>query len=241
MNWGALAAQGGSMKISIAFVVNLCVCLSLYALPLYAATLTFWPIEDTWVNETNPDANYATNTYLSLKDRAGLAEAYLRFSNLDIASLEKKQVLDATLYMYQYQGTFSPDDTVQLHAVNTPWDGSTLTWNTRPASDAMPISSCDLNPANNLWRFWPGLEKLICAWAGGNNYGLVLENGSDGKKDELSSRFYSSQYGQLELRPHLEITTAPEATSIPEPTGGILFLTAAGFLVMLHRQRKVDG
>ena len=43
----------------------------------------FWAEEDAWVNQANPAANYGNNTYLSVKDRSGSAETYLRFSDSD--------------------------------------------------------------------------------------------------------------------------------------------------------------
>jgi hypothetical protein len=209
------------------------VVLALVCGSVSAAEYTFYPVEDAWVNEANPGTNYGSNTYLSVKDRSGLAEAFLRFSSADLAALSGQSIAGASLWMYQYQGTFSPADTLNLHAVNAPWSEAALVWDNKPAYDPYPVSGIDIAAGNNLWRQWSGLEGLVFQWAsGGQQFGLAVENNRDGVEEELFARFYSAEYADPALRPHLRVTTTPE------PVSSLLFLLGAGTFASVTRKRR---
>ncbi len=197
-------------------------------------TYNFWASEDGWANEVNPAANYGNNTYLSVKDRSGLAEAYLKFSAEDIGSLKGKQIGSASLFLYQYQGTNSPGDELNLHSFNSDWSESSLVWNNRPEYDPEPVGALNIDGETNItgWREWSGLENAISGWPESSNFGLVLENNRDGQNDELFARFYSSEYSDPGLRPYLKVTATPE------PLSAVLFLLGAGGLVSLRRQER---
>jgi len=206
-----------------------------FSVVIFADEFTFWPSEDSWVNEANPDVNYGNNTYLSVKDRSASAETYMKWSKNDLDSLSDLQITSASLFLNQYQGTYSPGDSIDVHKVTSDWNEGNITWNSKPSFDLMAISSLNIENENNVWREWPGLENIVSSWIGGNNYGLVLENNKDGVPEELFARFYSSEYSSPELRPHMKITT-----TTPEPLGMILFGIggSALYLVRLKRGKK---
>jgi len=182
--------------------------------------------QDAWVNEANAGANYGNNTYLSLNDRTGLAEVYLKFSDADLAALQGQEICAASLFLYQYQYNYSPGDAVNAHTLLAPWDEASITWNSKPAYDVLGNSgSLYLDSGNNLWRQWSGLEDMVSVWANGPNYGLALENNLDGKTGELFARFYSSEYANAEYRPYLSVTTVT-----PEPVSAVLFVVGAGVI-----------
>jgi len=192
------------------------------------------PDQDAWVNEANPSANYGSNTYMSLKDRSGLAEAYIRFSQDELGALIGKPIIAASLYLYQYLGTNSPGDSIALHRVSAAWDESTVSWDTRPMYDIEQISSVAISGETNTlgWREWGGLEAVVAGWEKGNNYGLALENNKDMVNGELYARFYSSEYSNAAFRPYLKVTAAPE------PIGLALFTLGGGILAARCKARK---
>jgi hypothetical protein len=193
---------------------------------------TFIVEQDAWVNESNPDENYGSNTYLSVKDRSGLAEAYLRFSDADLGLLKGLQLTSATLFLNQYQYNYSPGDQIQLHRVVSDWSEGALSWNAKPLYEAESISSINLTEGNNVWREWVGLESCVNSWVNGQNYGLALENNKDGQSNELFARFYSSESLTQDARPYLRVTAAPE------PVSSLLFLVGGASLAGIRRFRK---
>ena len=216
------------MKIVVVVVVMLLAGI----IPAQAEDYKFAVNQDAWVNEANAGANYGNNSYLSLNDRTGLTEIYLKFSDADLAMLSGKTIGSATLSLYQYQNTYSPGDAVNAHCVSGDWDEGTITWNSKPAYAVGNCGSLYLDSGNSMWRQWSGLEDMVSVWANGPNYGLVLENNLDGKTGELFARFYSSEYANAEFRPYLNVTT----TVNPEPVSAVLFVIGIG--VMAVRMRR---
>jgi hypothetical protein len=199
-------------------------------------TFTFWPQQDAWVNEANPAANYGNATYMSVKDRSGLAEGYVRFNQADLDTLIGKPITSASLFLYQYQGTNSPGDTINAHSITSDWSESTATWDNRPGYNAVPVSSLAVAGDSNTigWREWTGLGSTVSSWAGNPHFGLVLENNKDLVNEEQYARFYSSEYSNAAFRPYLKVTAAPEPVSM------VLFSLGAGVLG-LKRWRQVKA
>ncbi|MCX7927461.1 MAG: DNRLRE domain-containing protein [Candidatus Omnitrophica bacterium] len=192
---------------------------------------TFYPEQDAWVNEANPTANYGNATYFTIRDRSGLAEAYLKFSDTDLNQLRSMQILSASLFLYQYQATYSPGDNLALHKVLSNWQEATISWQNRPVYEQTVQSYLNLSEGNQLWRRFDGLENCVSSWINGPNYGLVLENHLDQKKEEFFGRFYSSETSDALLRPYLTVTAVT-----PEPVSSTLFVLGAGLLVYWKRK-----
>ncbi|HNQ50159.1 MAG TPA: DNRLRE domain-containing protein [Candidatus Omnitrophota bacterium] len=187
--------------------------------------------QDAWVNEANPTANYGSNTYMSVKDRSGLAEAYIRFSQDELGALAGMPITSASLWLYQYQGTNSPGDSIAVHRIGADWNEATVSWDTRPVYDAMPVSNVALSGETNTagWREWAGLESMVDSWGQGGNFGLALENNKDLAVNELYSRFYSSEYADASFRPYLKVTAAPEPVSL------VLFTIGGGIFAIRRK------
>lgn len=228
------------MKHVLAALLAICCAMSAQGIA-QASIFVFTPEADALVSSSSADTNYGANTYLNIRDRSGLSEAYLRFSDLDLAQLSGLSIESATLGMYQYQFTYSPGDDIALHKVTGAWDEASLTWNNKPGYEALAQSSLNLASGNLMWREWGGLEGLVGDWLTGSNYGLVLENWEDGVKEELTTRFYSSQTPTVANRPYLKVsawasdsTPDPVPVATPEPPSSLLLasgliLGGAGF------------
>lgn len=201
-----------------------------------ADAIRIYPIADTWVNESNPDAAYGLGNYLSLKDRSGAARVFLKFSAADLASLSGKTVESLSLRLYQYQATYSPGDDVRVRAVESAWDEDALTWHTMPQVSSTVSSALSLTNGNACWREFTGLESLFAAWVAGNNYGVCLESDLDMMDEELFARFYSSS-AVSEFRPYLLASTA---TAAPEPVASVMF-GLGGLLLALVKKRVREG
>jgi len=199
----------------------------------FAKTFTFWPEHDAWVNEANPDVNYGSNTYFSVKDRSDIAETYLKFSDSDLNQLRGLNINSASLNLFQYQATYSFGDTINAHKVNSVWDEGSLTWNSKPGFETQSSAFLGFSDGNNVWREWYGLENCVASWLTGPNYGLVLENHCDGIDNELFARFYSSEFPLLENRPFLRVTTTPE------PLSATLFLLGGASMLLRNYFPKI--
>jgi hypothetical protein len=201
---------------------------------LAEGTVTLWASEDAWVNEQNPEASYGANTYVSLKDRSGAAEAWIKFGAQDAQKLRKEQIGDASLWLYQYMGTYSPGDDLSLHLGESGWSENTMNWATKPGYSVDGISSISVQEGEGVWREWKGLGGLLKTWSGGDLC-VVLENHLDGKNEEFFGRFYSSEYAVPEFRPQIKVTTTPE------PVSALLFLAGAGTLVAVKRRNTKES
>ena len=189
--------------------------------------------QDAWVNEANPSANYGSNTYMSVKDRSGSAEGYLRFDQAELDALLGKPVTSASLFLYQYQGTNSPGDAISLHSVTSDWNEATVSWDSKPGYAVTPLSSLAISGESDTtgWREWTGLESSFASWAGANQFGLALENNQDLQDEELYARFYTSEYSNAAFRPYLKVTAAPEPVSM-------LLFTLGGGVLGLKRWKE---
>jgi hypothetical protein len=188
--------------------------------PAYAIQeYRFDALADAWVNESNPGARYGSYTYLSAKDRQGAAGIYLRFFPLPARFIEEHYIYGASIFLYQYQGTYSPGDTVFLHPVLQAWDEDSLSWEGMPSYRPDVVSSLGLFSGNNLWREWEISSDDASVWLAEGRYGLVAENTSDGDEEELFARFYSSEHASALLRPFLSVRADKKAHPAPEPAG----------------------
>ena len=222
------------MKTKLAFLLlGLLSCFAVLPFAAFAqTTYIFWAGEDAWVNEANPTANYGNATYLSVKDRGGLAESYLKFKDSDLNQLKGLDIAQASILLYQYQDTYSPGDDLNVHRLTGDWSEATVNWNQRPAYEQQSLGSLYLASGDLQWREWTGLESCVASWVNGANYGLALENGLDAKNEELFARFYSSEFSDPALRPQLKVTTTPEPVSMA------LFILGGGALSFIPALRK---
>jgi hypothetical protein len=219
-----------TMFVLLATIVSVVLGVSGFA---RAETMKLYAVEDGWANLANPSGVYGNNTYLSVNDRTSIAECFLKFPSENILSLDGRLIENASLWLYQYQATYSPGDTLYVHAITQDWDENALSWNTKPSISADAVSSLDLTIGNECWREFSGLEAVLASWRNGQNYGLCLENNLDNNTNELFARFYSSEAAP-EYRPYLSITANSAA---PEPLAASLFIAGGIILSLMKRGR----
>ena len=83
-----------------AIVVLLAVCCVMCAHSAASANIfIFTPEADALVSSSSADTNYGANTYLNIRDRSGMSETYLQFSDQDLAQLTDLSIESATLGM----------------------------------------------------------------------------------------------------------------------------------------------
>lgn len=214
-------------------VMGLAVVIAWAAGDARAESFRFEVSEDSWVNQANPDVVYGNNTYLSVKDRSGAAECYLKFSDSDLDRLTGYRINSASLWLYQYQATYSPGDSIYLRPVKGAWDEGSVSWNSRPLATTENAAAMMLHEGNERWREFSGLSSVVSQWRDVANYGLMLENNHDGIDGELFARFYSSEY-LPDWRPYLSVDAVKTA---PEPVSALLFSLGGAALCALKRKR----
>lgn len=200
-----------------------------------AAEFIVRPVEDAWINQVQPDSRYGEGTYLSLKDRGGQGDILLSF-DLSNCRIPGEILSSASLFLYQYQATYSPGDFVCVRPIAGDWNEADVTWNAKPAYADKYCSALDLSGEINCWREWKGLESMISSWGDGKNYGLALENSADGVSEELFARFYSSE-GPGDYAPFLKVTTY-RPTAAPEPASAVLFIAGSSAFALRRRLKK---
>lgn len=147
-------------------------------------SMTFSPIEDSYVQNTTPDTNYGTQKYLKLSNSTdvniGEAITYLKF-NLSrlVEELEKdktenktEKIHSATLnvsvhvfnYTWRHRG-------LEAYVGENAWQEDTITWNNKPPYSSMNVSHL---PSDVMWE----AECFTDSWYNLGKYvKLVLEKG----------------------------------------------------------------
>lgn len=122
--------------------------------------------------------------------------------------------------------------TVDLAAVTSTWDESTVTWNSRPSAGGM-LTSASVVDATSLVEF--DVTSLVQNWLDGTwtNFGMQLSQALEvvnGSGQRVGATFVGASGNALD-RPILEITT------VPEPTG-LFLLATAGLMALRFRKRR---
>ncbi len=182
-----------------------------------AASDTFYPSADAYVDENLPTQNYGTSPWLELRrDQTGLrTEVLVRF--LTPRSIPAgATIISAELYVNNARGT-GPDETIGAYNVTADWVEATVTWSNRPGHGRAPYDSVVVGTAAG-WSHWD-VTSAVQGWVNGTlaNNGLKLLCSST----DIYSRYFYSREGQLS--PYLLVnwtapTPTPTNTSTRTPT-----------------------
>ncbi len=111
------------------------------------------PDADTFVHDDNPNTNFGTDTRLIVKDsNPGYDRvSYLRFAiPTEVTELAGAKL---KLYVETIGGEGSGARTIEIRQLaNDVWDESTMTWNTREASNGILIASIDAGTAGSIYE-----------------------------------------------------------------------------------------
>ena len=104
--------------------------------PVEDASVEIAAEADTYGWAANPTTNYGTDTGLLVRDPVGTAQDRISYIRFDLAPLPAAiTIASAVLHLYAVPGSSALP--VKVHAVTTPWEELSLTWNARPAPGAL--------------------------------------------------------------------------------------------------------
>lgn len=174
--------------------------------------------------QTNADRNFATENVLFMKDwtwnaigcSGGTIRSLLCFTQLDSIP-SNAVILSATLRLYgtdidvntSYHGApsgyYSNDVIVQ--EVTSPWDESTVTWNTQPTTTTTNQFNIPPSTSKYFWNYTnnsTNLVNMVQNMVSGNNYGFMLRLQTE--QHYRNMVFASSDHPDSTLWPELEVT-----------------------------------
>jgi len=193
--------------------------------------VTFYPFQDAYVNEDDPDVNYGSLTYLWVT-QAPNKRTYIQF---DFSSIPSSVITSATLKLYQYNYEGSGDRTYDLYLVNNSWDEETITWNSLLGTTSGDVltSSAIVNTSEG-WKSWDvTFDVNACV----NNislpdhpyHGWMIRDHDEGISDSHGRQFASKDIpAEIQhLMPKLEVIydvdDEPPIVTITSPENGTIF------------------
>jgi hypothetical protein len=195
-------------------------------------TETFYPFQDAYVNEDDPDVNTGSSCYLWVT-RAPNKRTYIQF---DFSSIPAGSVItSATLNLYQSSYVGSGDRTYDLYLVNNSWDEETITWNSLLGTTSGDVftSSAIVNTSEG-WKSWDvTFDVNACV----NNmplpdhpyHGWMIRDHDEGISDSHGRQFASRDIpAEIQhLMPKLEVIydvdDEPPIVTITSPENGTVF------------------
>ena len=151
----------------------------------------------------------------------------------DLSAYSGMIVGGSTLELYQDNNT-ADGKVFDLFRNTSPWDESTVTFNTAPAFDLTPVSTLAIgsNGAPGVYRAFD-VTTIVQQWLDGTypNYGLTLIEENEVPANWI---YLVSKEGPIDQAPQL-ILDAPQIPGVPEPATMVLM---GGGLVLLARLRR---
>jgi chitodextrinase len=193
--------------LSVAALVTLATIAALVTVPASAAptTLTFGPVVDTTVRADRPSKGYGSLTTLTA-DNSPVENALLRFT---VSGVGTDVVVGATLRLFVTNP--SPVGGSVARVTSQTW-GESVTWNTAPVADPLPVATIGKAALNT----WAQFNVLPIITGDGTFSMRISSTSADGVA-------YVSREGTTATqRPQLVVTTAPP----PDTTAPTVALTA---------------
>ncbi|MGB9940436.1 DUF7594 domain-containing protein [Methanosarcina sp.] len=179
--------------LSVTFlIILLSIC------PVNAISQNLTVSEDAYIDETNPNLNYGSDTHLySMWGNGNNKYPFLKFNVPEYAG-------EAYLHIYT-DGGYKNAGYVEVRKATSDWSENTITWSNQPGhvDKGDPIASASL-PINNQWIIL-NVSSVVKDPA---NYTFWLRGGW-GYNDDWVAKEGNSNY-----RPYLEIRTSTRPTDI---------------------------
>ncbi|MEJ2852863.1 MULTISPECIES: CBM96 family carbohydrate-binding protein [unclassified Saccharothrix] len=170
-----------------------------------AATSTFTPTADTYVDSTATGTNYGTSGQLGV-DNSPIKRMFLKF----VVSNVSGTVTSAKLRIHtdNVSGANSPNGGTFKSMTNTTWSETGVTYNNQPAIDGATLGSLG-SVSQNAWY-----EVDVTSYVKGNGtFSIgVTSSSSDGAD-------YDSRESGSTTAPQLVVTTGTTTTTTPPPSG----------------------
>lgn len=128
-------------KISVTTPGGTGISLTDFTVTSITKTLTFYPTNDSYVQASNPTANFGTRTYLRQRQSGSEnLNTYLKFSVIGLSSVQS-----AKLRLYVTDASTSGGSVYKVsnnyQGTSTPWTQSGLNWNNAPVISGAALSS----------------------------------------------------------------------------------------------------
>jgi hypothetical protein len=151
----------------------------------------------------------------------------------DLSGISGVSAIQAQLDLYHLYNSV-PGASFALYRVTSPWNESTVTWNSAPSIDTSPVSVLNISDSDaEIWRHWD-VTDLVQGWLDGTyeNFGLMLA-----RLDTLNpvAYFASKEHG-IDYAPTLSIDQ--DQAAVPEPSTFILLGTGLVGICFLRRKMK---
>ena len=159
--------------------------------PSAGATLIFAPVADAYIRPDYPNNNFGSATTL-LVDGSPVKHFLVKFA---VSGVGPGAIASAKLRLYAVNGSSRGGDFYRV--ADTTWGEASVTWNTAPAADRLPLASLGAVAVNSWYEV--DVTSLV---AGDGIYSLrVTSTSSDGAD-------YTSREGTAAFIPQLVVTLA---------------------------------
>lgn len=184
-------------------------------------------IEDTYVEEKNPDVNYGNSTTNKVGKTVTSKRTYtyIKFGSITTAS---KSINILSAYYETYEVSNSNSVLVDVLPAAGSWTESTLTWNNQPGFHEEIIGKTAVIPDMNdyetvgLHRFY--ISNLVRGWRQGlPNYGIVMRSNYNNRTAVLASSENDSKASRLVIV-YVEGYEYDLDTDLFVPSSGLYYL-----------------
>lgn len=170
------------------------------------ASVIIEEVADATLKSWQPDVNFGGDQDLEISYTAdGRAASLIKF---DLSSLPSEAIVEsAVLRLYLVGATGITSLNIGAYFVTSPWDESTVTWNTNPTTGAMGINA-NIDSGINVYKTWY-ISSYVQSWidAPSSNHGVLLIGPSSGDYYQrwFESHEHNEMVPQLEIRYHLPV------------------------------------
>lgn len=171
-----------------------------------AGVQTFYPSDDTYISQHDPDMNPGPRLFLRTRGLTSWRlDVLTKFDLSGIPAGTDVSSAKLRLYYYEHQDGNPIGHPLKLYRITSAWDEDTVTWNTCPFDDPTVIDTVTI-PSPGVWLEWD-VTGEVQAFVDGqaSNFGWRLIDGDSSTND--MAYFYSKEYGSL--IPYLCVDTGP--------------------------------
>jgi len=171
------------------------------------------PINDCLIKQDGPDLNYGSSIYFEVRNAFGAGiddwawDVLISFNISAIPSGVNIKSAKLKMYYYDYFTTNPSGRILNLYRIINEWSEETVTWNTQPTYDPIPISD-SVVPRTFGWMTWDVTEDIqeyldsnitFFGWK-------VTDEEYWGTYDIPETVFYPKEYDDDKYWPKLEIS-----------------------------------
>ena len=202
---------------------------------------TFFPSQDAYVSQYNPNTNFGAEGSLVLFSNLfnfnNIARSLVEF---DLSSIPQgTPVIYAVFHVYMYNQAGTDFD-VDIHRVLMPWLEMDVNWNNQPAHDTNIVATLPYQ-GYDWWHF--NITDLVQLWINepGINHGFKMKFRIEQYPDSLGRTAYFYSRDTSFNQPHLDLTLGVEEHQTNELTTLSLAPNPASRSTTLKMNSPYDG